>query len=171
MSRAVCSDYTGFLYRLGLGATPHTTVTQSCTMRKNINKRIRSVASAVYREDNKMITNGRLPWHHIHGDREANVEEGSRSLAFSKRVDGKASISGETLKVHKKRKRKTKGKQGNAAWHNETQDDNFATKSSTSHLSATAEDKVSCVADTYEIKNLCTHKSCKVQSFYVDGFL
>lgn len=140
-------------------------------IRKNINKRIKS-AAAVYQEDSKITTNGHLARQHMHSNREMNVEEeGSRSLAFSKCVDGKTSISGDTLKVHKKRKRKVKGKQGNAAWLNGTQDDNFATKSSTSHLSATAEDNVSCVADTYEVKNLRTHKSCKVWSFYVDGFL
>ena len=137
-------------------------------IRKTINKRIKSATSAaVYNQkDNKVITNGHLTWGHIHGDREMNTEEevGSRSLAFCKRVDEKANINGQPLKVHKKRKRKTKDrKHHNAAQHDGTQDVNSVTESSP-HLSTTTEDNVSCVADSYEVKSFHTHKPCKVCS-------
>ena len=144
-------------------------------IRKTINKRIKSATSAaVYNQkDNKVITNGHLTWGHIHGDREMNTEEevGSRSLAFCKRVDKKASINGQPLKVHKKRKRKTKDKkQHNTARYDGTQNINSVTESSP-HLSAITEDNVPCVADSYAVKNFHTHKPCKVCSVYVDEFL
>lgn len=137
---------TGSAYRLGLGATPHVTPPQSCTMnkvRRNINKRIRS--SLVHREGTEMLANGScMAWQH--NDKDTNADEGSRTLAFGSHVSRKTTISGETSKIHKKRKRRGK--------HNATQGNPAHSLATT-----TAEEDVSCVTDSYKAKDLCTPKA------------